>query len=480
MYLYVLTIYALTDSFILLIFAAKLKLRKMNIKLFTAISALALLASCTENPDLAFQQQETQEKAFVSEQSIIADICNYINSERKVTSKSTSLNLLEPYIYNGDTVMYIANYDEGWDLFSTDHRVPMIIASCNTGNYNESDLSPALSAYLQTFADDIYQVKSSQTAEAATYGLWNSVYIKNEDIDLDEIIVDESAVGTMPSDDGYWTLIDRTSTTSEETSTKLTETLWGQSSPWNAYTPFKSDGVTHSVAGCEAVATSQFLYFTHYNCATPTGTVTDAVYDSDENEYAFSGFSESVWDEMALSKSSSGDTDAVAVFIAYIGQKINTNYTDTTSSAKIKDACTVINELGGFSYEVQDEMDYDDILENLKDGMIVYARATSSSGGHAFLIDRYTIQTTEYTSTYGWVGTDTNGNDTNEYDEEGNIVGYSFTYQSVSSTISKYVYMNWGWDGYQDDVMLTASDAADWEVSSYNYNKLRKYLKQNN
>ncbi len=49
--------------------------------------------------------------------------------------------------------MYIANYEDGWELLSTDHRVPLVMASSDTGQFNISDttsMNPALLAYLNS------------------------------------------------------------------------------------------------------------------------------------------------------------------------------------------------------------------------------------------------------------------------------------------------------------------------------------------
>lgn len=58
---------------------------------------------------------------------------------------------LTPYIYRGDTVMYIANYASGWDLFSADQRTPLVMLSSDTGAFDPNDpsMAPAFKSYLK-------------------------------------------------------------------------------------------------------------------------------------------------------------------------------------------------------------------------------------------------------------------------------------------------------------------------------------------
>ncbi len=63
------------------------------------------------------------------ETGVMKNIKNYINhmGSNGISSRNTNDCTISPYIYKGDTIMYVANYSDGWELFSTDHRVPMII-----------------------------------------------------------------------------------------------------------------------------------------------------------------------------------------------------------------------------------------------------------------------------------------------------------------------------------------------------------------
>lgn len=114
------------------------------------------------------------------------------------------------------------------------------------------------------------------------------------------------------------------------------------------------------------------------------------------------------------------------------------------------------------------------IRKQLASGRIVYAYANDASGkgGHAFIIDQYQTITTTSISMYGWVG-----NDTNEYDDERNIIDYAFTYERESKVVSVNFMMNWGWNGSGNNTACDATNHSNWYVDEYNFKDRRYFLK---
>lgn len=421
------------------------------------------------------------------ETAIERDINNFITQMKfggiSAYSNDSQNYSLTPFVYEGDTVMYIANYASGWDLFSTDRRTPLIMASSDTGSFDpdDSSMAPAFRSYLYSVAEELHNVKQSGT-DGETYGLWNTVSIQNDEVDLQEIEVSPYATGTQPGN-GYWVLISTSSpVTTTYTSNKLTSTRWYQSSPWNAFVPFAPGSTTqHCVAGCSAVATAQYLYYLHYKNNKPASTVTTATYQSASNEYIYTGSSSTVWNQMAKTADVSG-TDYAAIFIGHVGKSISTTYGASASGSDITKSKDFINSMG-YNYQVS-SMDYTYISRELVAGRAVLARAFDSNSdpnnpeGHQFIIDRYRATTTTTTSTFGWVGTDNLGQDSNEYDENGNIVGYSFFYTSDNATTSYAYSMNWGWKSTTwENVYFNASDNSSWNVDKYVFNTNRRFLK---
>lgn len=456
------------------------------------------ISSCeSEFSDVTVLSADTQSVIVptITEQSKVEkDIINYIkkvkfnhSSARKSKGLNSSDYSLVPYIYENDTVFYIANYGSGWDLFSTDQRTPLIIMSSETGSFNPNSttMPPAFAAYLESVTEELRQIKHMGISRGKTYGLWNTVSIQNEEVNPAEIEVATRAVGTQPGE-GYWVLLETTTpTTTVTTGNRLTSTRWGQNSPWNVYVPFASGSTTqHCVAGCAAVAAAQYMYYLHYKNNRPSSTVSYGTYNQSSNEYEFSGSSTSIWDQMAKTQSESG-TDKAALLIGHVGKSISTQYGNAESGAKIDKVIQLFNKEGGYNFSLK-AIDYNYVINELKSGRAVYARATHKTNennenneiGHQFIIDRYRTTTTSSTNTYGWVGTDNLGNNSNEYDEEGNIVSYSFYYTKDIEANSHELTMNWGWSGYQDDVYCTATDNSDWSVmSDKHFNTNRQILK---
>lgn len=378
--------------------------------------------------------------------------------------------------------MYIANYDEGWDLYSADQRTPLIMASAKTGTLDPNDqtIAPAFQGYLNSVADELYQIKHHDTSKGATYGLWQTVSIQNDEVELANIEIAPRAIGTQPGT-GHWVLLSTTNpVTTQNTSNRLTSTRWGQDSPWNTYVPFVTGSTTqHCKAGCSAVAAAQYLYYLHYKNNKPSNTFSTATYQASSNTYTYTNSSSSVWGQMAKTSSNTGSNYA-AVLIGYTGKNINTQYGSSKSEAFFSDAVKFINNEGGYNYNVT-TMDYNYVTSELIAGRAVMASALNTDargGGHDFIIDRYQSTTTTTTSTFGWVGTDNLGQETNEYDDNGNLIGYSFFYDKENKTTSYSYGMNWGWnDHYWDDTFCTASGNSDWAVD-FHFNSTRRVAKQ--
>lgn len=462
-------------------------------KLLGFLLPILVLLSCSD------ESQEVSERiSAMSNEPIIfpytgktkleTDIRNYITKIKfgnmSGFSRTPRNYSLTPYIYKGDTIMFIANYTSGWELYSADQRTPLIMASSDTGSFDTSDdsMAPAFKSYLNSVAEELYQIKQMDTAEGETYGLWKMVSIKNEEVDPQMIEVTPHAVGTQPGS-GYWVLLSTTTpVTSTSTSNRLTSTRWGQGTPWNVYVPYSPENMSrHSVAGCTAVATAQYLYYLHYKNGRPASTVTTAAYQSSNNTYNYSGSSSSVWDQMAKASNNTG-TNYAAVLIGYVGKSIDTDYHLNESLAYFSKALSFINNEGNYNYN-QSSIDYSYVTNELIAGRAVLACAqsyneeTRENEGHVFIIDRYRRTTTSSTSTFGWVGTDNLGQDTNEYDENGNVIGYSFFYDKENRTDSYDYLMNWGWDGSWDNTYCTASSGSDWNVG-YHFNTNRLIAKQ--
>ncbi len=197
--------------------------------------SMLVFSACSDNYSdyLVLSKTKNQEKP-----NVLADITNYIKSTNAGRTRASSLTI-EPYIYKGDTVMYIANYGNGWDLFSNNHHVPMIMASAESGSFDTTTMSVPAKEYIENIANELHQVHKTSKESGMTYGLWNSVYVQNDEVDMADVTIAPQAEGTMPSENGYWVLIDRKNTAQYSNQIDhLTTTKWFQGSPFNSYIPY--------------------------------------------------------------------------------------------------------------------------------------------------------------------------------------------------------------------------------------------------
>lgn len=229
---------------------------KKTLLTFTLLAGLSSCTNLSEDLDMIGTQNITQTKSgnlsiSENEPAIVKDLRNYI-SQIKLQGKQARVltsYTLTPYIYKEDTIMYIANYEDGWELLSTDHRVPLVMASSDTGQFNISDttsMNPALLAYLNSLEKELLFIKQIENTQENTYNLWQAITLSNKEINPDSIQINPKVLETLPKaaalspGSGYWELI---STSAPKTSTTnidhIIKTNWGQDSPWNEYVPYK-------------------------------------------------------------------------------------------------------------------------------------------------------------------------------------------------------------------------------------------------
>lgn len=432
-------------------------------------------------------QQAVKEQRFPvqQERGIRGDIRNYIASAKfgGLQTRATNQYTLTPYVYEGDTVMYIANYGEGWDVFSNDYRAPMILFSSDTGSFDMDNMAPALKEYILSTADELLQLQQSDAVPDTTCGLWRTVVLRNEDVDPQRIQVSKRAsaqgetrtsVHALVGENGYWQLLEHyISSSSTSITPKLTTTKWGQQYPWNVFIPYAENAPSvKGPAGCASVAVAQYLYYLHYATGVPTSTVTTATYNAATNKYTYSGASTSVWDLMAIDNTASTTaTNYTATFIGHVGKSINTVYKQEKGSASLSNSIKFINSQAGTKYSFKD---YDNayVSQELGAGrpVLTYAADAENEGKHLFIIDRKRIDYFTTTSKYGWVGEDRTGSDTNEHDDDGNVIGYSYFYEAQNTSSYLFYYMNWGWSGSYDNVACSG----DWYAGGYHFNDNRK------
>lgn len=454
-------------------------------KTFFAMTMLSLMnfISCTNEVEksIIMESDEKLEAAAIKSK-VLDDIQKYVNYKLSESANTRSLENVsfEPYTIAGDTALYIVNYADGWDVMSTDQRTPMIMMSSDSGHLdvNGRNLPNPIRAYIGSIASEIHQLKQVENINNEIHPEWLKLPSKDDLIDLEKESGNRD--GLEPGV-GYWELLYSIpiGTPTVIVSPKMTTTKWTQYSPWHNYIPYACDTTNYlGPAGCDAVATAQYLYYLHYNTGSPSKAVSTATLtDATHHIYSFSNKTSSVWNNMA--QDDSGTTNGknlAAMLIAYVGQNNNTNYYAQYAYSDLSNDISVLNAEStshfylanyNYSYVINQLLSYNAVLMGAKD--------PNSNLGHAFIADRIITTNTTYCDYYGWVGTTSTGESANYIDENnGHIIGYKIKKQEIVTRTTYSYKMNWGWPGtYDDDVICNPYSNDDWYFAGDHLNANR-------
>ena len=411
-----------------------------------------------------------------------------------------TIESIKPIIYEVDTLMYIVNYknNKGWKIISGDRRINPILAEDKTGTFSlENNNNPSVLTWLSQQAEQIYNHRKVETVDSLNenYKLW---------LKIDTLRAHTTGsiqkIAAPIENDGYWSLISITTEELPNTTTgHLTNTLWGQSYPWNNCVPWNRDQSIRCYAGCVAVAGAQVLYFLHNKIDKPSGMyttgycvgvsdVTGSLLNDYSNYYfSFSNWSSSAFDNMY---STSADytwasifgipNENAAILIGNVGKEIGMRYSDQGSGASTSDLKSLFalygisSTYGAYNSSI--------VEQNINNGLPTIVRATSKVDpikflgitidykhidGHSWIIDGCEQKRIKYTYTYEWVQCQGCGEALPV--KRSNIISPNdpYPYETKTTTslsITKYFLMNWGWSGTDNDGLFLYDD--NWYIDT--------------
>ncbi|MBD5265598.1 MAG: hypothetical protein HDS44_01350 [Bacteroides sp.] len=438
----------------------------MKLKLALFGMLVALLTGCSSDDNMLSVNENLSggEVGEVATSQNIKAIAKYIGRHHRTVSRSTE-TLLSPYVVDGDTVMYIANYGEGWEVFSNDPRVPMVLMKSDSGNFYPTalDNESPFDALFQNTAQYLSSVKNEDFAPTDTINSeWMAYGIKTLGVDDPE-----------DSNKYYWKNVGYSEHNHQDTCMPYggrLKTKWHQDGTFKSYTPII--GNEHTKVGCTAVAIGQYLYFTHYKDNRPEKTVTNAVYDSKNNSYIFSGSSSTIWDLFTDTEAYMPYAEPTAIFLGWVAQKIKTKFGLQSSSAQAySTSLTFFKEQTGLNASQSKYSRYS-VKEILEKGYPVFITAcTAEDECHAWLIDYYESDWTIYNDYYIYVKRTEGPNPDEEDDYDINdmsIDRIKALYGDVeidirSFSVDKtYLMFNWGWDSYYFDNIKYDANIPSW------------------
>ena len=426
--------------------------------------SLVFMCSCDKAAEIG--KVEKEDLFRVSQE----DIISYL-TERKgvnVDAKSYSEIDIRPVLHNGDIIMYIVNYEDGWDVLSADRRAPVVLMTCDKGYLNEADmyLNDYQSEYMDVMKDAIYDLMASDdTTVISDEDNWSGIVAlsKNPDTWTDWYLT------------GSTTLIDTVTNINH-----LLTTHWGQQGKWNHKAPFT---ISRKTVNCPTVfvmvAGSQLLYYLHYKIGTPLNTYSDcscSAYVPDGSEYVFlndndisfdeSSYGSVYWDLMPLSESESVSQvrfDYVSTLMLRIGYLISAQYGAGGTGAPTFSLLPVFEDEFSITGTCCYNDDFDIVRTEIYKGLPCIFSIGSKDGGHCVVADGFRRIITFRRLFY------------QKHNNLGQIIKKE---ERVMEADRNFVAINWGWDGYGDYDKNTG--ATIWyntaTINWQNYDRLKYIL----
>lgn len=418
-------------------------------------------------------------------------------------SSEKNLQELVPYEQDGHTLFYVANFDKGYKVISGDKRTPLFLLESDEGRFEfkEDGEFDGPSFWLNNLASELLLLKKgeAEVTDASNVLFWNSI-TGNNDLRIPNQLLLRDALDSIDFDDPehIWALVTLSEHDYYYNDTIVPHILitkWGQNDPWNWDVPFKGAGYApdeHCRTGCSAVAMAQIIYYCHYSLNKPhwlyhgamaTGTCNDPNDPISFTPGTYSPYS-THWDDMAVDTTGlryNFEYDYVGQLMADIGNEIGMTYTPTKSSASVKTSGFNHYNISCSSGSYNSSTVISNLLLNKP--VVVSAVAydqNSVSHGHSWVIDGLDAMVTEHVITYEWRRlSELNSNNYPLYTEEQMMYidpdVYSGKTFQESIRYNQYLYkMNWGHDGYGDNISYGIYDSDSWIHYNLNYNHNRK------
>lgn len=436
---------------------------------FPDISDVCVTKSINESDN------NSSDEYFVSRKDIDA----YLNYKKLlVNNTSFGVKSVEPLIYNSEeTLGYIINYNDGWEIISGDKRTPIIIAYDETGqltteNLKQGGVYSVLKTWLDGLMKDIQSIHETPNyyndnqdyskGVVQSLDFWKA--ISNPDSFIKEHTTETKALSDPFPSNGHWVLISVT-TTSQSSTVNLTTTQWGQYYPYNYYCPPPSQGAqTNSLVGCVAVAGAQQLYYLHNYLGQPSSAPTSISFTGyGPNNYTMSvgPFSNLVWSNM-----NSGYSDETGILLAYVGGQVFMDYGSSFSGAYTEDLVDNVFNPNGLDCNIYYSLTTSILYDNLLSGIPLVVAGKNPYDDldrHTFIIDKY--KKTDFTTIYiyEWVEDPIIEGNNQPRANQKQVIEYSTNINEIG--------MNWGWNGDYNNTWFTLS--SNWIVGELNYSVVR-------
>lgn len=435
-----------------------------------------------------YKGQSLDQEYFVTAE----DLENFVKYRRSA-SKRSDLTVKEVKSYGFDssqTLFYILNYDQGWEVISADKRIQPTLAHGDSGEFTMDSDNEAMKLWMNMIADGVLQMRlgnveskvataSSESKDSADEptsdhtAFWDAISPTKASRTRGDLLIpiwgplDTLIIypPTPPAEVRRYYIPNavfsdaQISTTGTQVATK-----WGQQNYWNRYCPYKmSDSNSRVPAGCTAVAGAQLLYYLahnlEWNLSAPSYAHCEAQLPN--KEQTFDDFSSQVWNFMALSVDDSLHLrHNSAKLIAHVGKSCDMDYGDDGSGASLTDLKNGLLNDYSISSSIT-SYNSSTVIADLRNNPVVVGAYRDWLGrhGHTWLIDEYRVMHVETTRYY----IETTEVLTN--DELWQLTIEDATGYIVEHSTSTHFHMNWGWEGYDNGYYGLATEA--WDTRDY-------------
>lgn len=371
----------------------------------------------------------------------IEDISSYLSDVSHSCKTRGESYRVQPVTIKKDTVLYIVNYEQGWEVFSADKRAPRVFAKADTGSITIQDFVaiPPLKCLYDAFVENVCFLKANPHLKPHIdfIDCWDAIKAN-----------DQEQSNKLP----------RTrSGESEVVQNHLLQTKWGQDYPWNIRAPYTDINLyTHCQTGSGPVALAQVLYYYYtyyfpYYLNMTYGIQYVPYLDSYNYAYIQSGSTYTylldsevtfissyddpclIWNSMPKNQYESGSFEAVATLMTDMGVATQSKYYATETTTNPYNVFTVLlNKCNLTAYLVS--VDFDELSD--------------------MIIQDYNpaIMLLGYLDSNNWVY--------NQY-----VVADAMEELYTDSVLtSRYIGFNWGFDGQYDTLWLN-TDAINWSAN---------------
>ena len=239
-----------------------------KVLLFILFVAAIALGSCSKQEITVSQFPEIDEAV---NDIGIDDVYDYLIKEKGIPSTKSQSVSVQPVLNGNDTVMFLVNYCNGWELLSGDRRAPRILMKSANGNATVSGLkhNPQSTELFNRLASGLSFLKH------------DSRIVPPDDMS-DSWQEPTGQRGTSALGHLAWVFEEYVYTLTENREQDhLLETHWGMDPPWNQCSPYTdSTRTSHCLSGCVMVAVGQTLKYLHDVYQMPVGICFEASCDA--------------------------------------------------------------------------------------------------------------------------------------------------------------------------------------------------------